>query len=148
MEAGVEGERDDGKTFEECNIVRRAELQWKEVEVEALPRNSQARQCATRLGRCLTGAWPFPIGLGLCIAASTAKAKSKPAAPPHSPLPLTTPRHLVSTVSPAPPRSAQPKIEDKDEVEEDLWQAVGIVKEWHQCWPSKCLRIDFNAELD
>jgi len=54
----------------------------------------------------------------------------------------------VSTLSPTPPRSAQPNIEDEDEVEEDLWQAVGIVKEWHQYWPSRSLRIDFNAELD
>src|SRR5271170_8093361 len=51
---------------------------------------------------------------------STAKkAKSKPVAPPRSPLPLTPPRPLVSTVSPTPPRSAQPNIEDEDEVEEE-----------------------------
>ena len=51
---------------------------------------------------------------------STAKkAKSKLVSPPRSPLPLTPPRPLVSTVSPTPPRSAQPNVEEEDEVKEE-----------------------------
>jgi hypothetical protein len=51
----------------------------------------------------------------------------------------------VSTLSPTLPRSTQPNIEDEDDMEEDLWQAV--VKEWHQRWPSKSLRTDFALSL-
>src|SRR5271170_7854168 len=56
------------------------------------------------------------------------KAKSKPVAPPRSPLPLTPPRPPVSTASPTPPRAAQPNIKDEDEVEEEQEDLVYLVQ--------------------
>ena len=52
MQAEVEGERDGGKTCKECNIVRRVELQSKEVEVDCpeIHRRSNAQPHSSDLG--------------------------------------------------------------------------------------------------